>query len=84
MRIPTIHLNGTSADALIDQLSEAIDALAVALRRLQDASPNARDYYPQGPHAFTEAQAEHEARWRAIDAVRRELDDIRERAAGIC
>lgn len=73
MRTPTVHLNGTSRDELDSQLGRARETLRLALDALHDATPNARDYYPQGEDAFREAAAEHAAR---VSAIRRVLADI--------
>jgi hypothetical protein len=37
------------------------------------ASPNARDYYTQGPLAFEEAVAEHDVRVRKVREVHAEI-----------
>ena len=39
---------------------------------------NVRDYYPQGDGAWKQAVTEHAARFRALAAVRDELDAITE------
>ena len=76
MQIPTIHLNGTSKDGLIEPLHNAILALDAAITAVCEAAPNARDYYPQGPAAFTAAQDEHTARLKQLDAVKEELETL--------
>lgn len=76
MRIPTIHLNGTSKDALLSQLETAHSALQDALCALSKASPNARDYYVQGNDAFGEAQNEHRQRLEKVAGVAREIESI--------
>ncbi len=43
---PIIHMNGTSAAELRDQLGEAVTTLERALKALREAAPNQRDYYP--------------------------------------
>lgn len=73
MTIPTIHLNGTSADSLISALSDAYDALNTAYDALRQCAPNGRDYYPQGPHAINVATAEHFGRLRRIQDTQAEL-----------
>ena len=62
LTFPSIHLNGTSREALSEQYLTAGQALQNALRALEDASPNARDYYPQGEDAFRKAVSEHNRR----------------------
>lgn len=73
MQLPSIHLNGTGAEALLRQLEEAGSALRTALNAVADAAPNARDYYVQGDGAFEKAKKEHAAR---IDSLRHVLNEI--------
>ncbi len=76
MMVPSVHLNGTSKDALLDSVAEAAKAVEAALKPLSDASPNERDYYPQGVGAFLRAQSEHEYRMARVTAVYNELMDL--------
>ena len=76
--VPTCHLNGTSPDVLFEQLKVAVSSLRTAQRALEEAAPNARDYYPQGPDAFTLARAAHDDRAQRLKAIQRELVDILE------
>jgi hypothetical protein len=78
---PTCHLNGTSPDVLFEQLKGAVSSLRTAQRALEEAAPNARDYYPQGPDAFTLARAAHDDRAHRLKAIQRELEAIAERVA---
>lgn len=74
---PTIHLNGTSAEELIEKYEKAAADADVLLRcALADTAPNARDFYPQGDDAFRQATREHESRIQAIRTVRDELVGI--------
>lgn len=59
MIFPTIHLNGTSKDHLLEAWEKAHAALTEAIKAMAEASPNARDYYPQGPGAFQQAIEQH-------------------------
>lgn len=45
MMKPTVHLNGTSGEALLEQITDASNAISTAIDGLANASPNARDYY---------------------------------------
>lgn len=81
MRRPTVHLNGTSRQALQDGYRGARHALRKAEEALAEAAPNARDYYPQGPEAYPEAAREHADRLAALRRVREELHDIEEHLA---
>jgi hypothetical protein len=62
--IPTVHLNGTSKDELLDQIVKAAHAIREAQRWLGAAGPNGRDYYVQGEGAHAAACAERNA-WQA-------------------
>jgi len=73
---PTIHLNGTSIDRLIEDIETAIRALGAAIEAVCDAGPNARDYYPQGPTAWPAADDAHRARITKLREIREELHAI--------
>jgi len=81
LTLPTIHLNGTSQQALAEQLEIAGIALRVAVDAVVEAQPNGRDYYPQGPDAFQRAQNEHNARVTALQKVLTELQTLHESIA---
>jgi hypothetical protein len=74
--VPTVHLNGTSREMLVDQLSDAAQAVHAAGRELALATPNGRDFYPQGPAAIGRALAEHNDRMLRLQSVARELEEI--------
>ena len=76
MRIPTVHMNGTGAEALVEQVIEAAHAVDHAIDKLRDAWPNGRDYYVQGDSALREAQAEWQARTDKLIGVKKELEQI--------
>ena len=78
MLIPTVHLNGSSGEVLLDQYTTAAESVRQAIDKLCDAGPNARDYYVQGSDAAQAAQREHEARLAALKRVRDELAAIAE------
>jgi hypothetical protein len=81
MILPTIHMNGTSAAALLEGYCDAISAVHAALEALARAAPNGRDYYPQGPNACAQADGEHDARKRALVGVLDELQTLAEHVA---
>jgi hypothetical protein len=58
VKAPTVHLNGTSGQALLDAATDARTAVEAAVVKLRAVYPNARDYYPQGPAAIGQAQDE--------------------------
>lgn len=53
---PTVHLNGTSATDLWAGYEAAYDAVRAAQDALAKIEFNARDYYVQGPEAWSKAQ----------------------------
>lgn len=73
MIVPTIHLNGSSAESLLDQIETASDRLTVAMDALCAMAPNARDYYPQGDAAYSAAKREHDRRVEKLREVSAEL-----------
>lgn len=73
MIVPTIHLNGTSGADLMSRTDEARLALSDAIKALQNAEPNGRDYYVQGPRVIDAAKDEHIARLEKLEAVQADL-----------
>ena len=80
MILPTIHLNGTSLQYLIEDNYRAYAAIAEAVDALAQAAPNGRDYYPQGDidgkPALYVAQDQHGERMAKLLQVKRELEAI--------
>lgn len=77
LAIPSIHLNGTSQDALLEQYSNAMAAVQNAIEVLNQSAPHPRDYYPQKPtDAFFKARSQHLARLAGLESIHRELQDI--------
>lgn len=74
MTPPTIHLNGTSAESLIEAYTAAYDALEVAYEAMKATYPNNRDFYVQGEHAIDAAIFEHRSRLQKIDDLKAGLD----------
>ena len=59
--LPTIHLNGTGADALWHEYQTVRKATEAAINALHEATCNARDFYPQGSDAYYRARKERDA-----------------------
>jgi hypothetical protein len=79
MMLPTIHLNGTSGADLQDQVTDAMLALHTAMKAVQAARPNGRDYYvQQDVTAFARAQQQHWDRLAKLEAVQADLVAIYE------
>lgn len=76
MTPPTIHLNGTSRERLLDGFMEASQAIEAAYQAIKQTAPNGRDYYPQGARAMEAAEAEHYSRLSRLDAIKKELDEM--------
>jgi len=76
MTKPTIHMNGTSAAVLLVHYREAMRNIREAAEALNHCAPNGRDYYPQGDGALAQAQAEHRARYAALQAAYHELEQL--------
>lgn len=76
MTIPTVHLNGTSKDALLEALEKASEALETAYHAIKRTAPNGRDYYPQQVQAFDAAVREHSGRLSRVDGVKNEIDEM--------
>lgn len=80
MKIPTVHLNGTAKQDLIDQVTDARRAVTAARRALNLAYPHGRDYYVQDRGgagvAHRIAVNEHVERDRKLKAVEDELETI--------
>lgn len=71
--VPTIHTNGTTREALIAGYVKAADAVLAAQEAVDAASPNARDYYPQGPGAIIFATTQHYKRLTRLRRIREEM-----------
>ena len=69
MILPTIHLNGSGKNTLERDYQNARAKVRDALRVFEAIEFHGRDYYPQGPEAFTQARLER-------DFMARKLKDI--------
>lgn len=75
---PTIHLNGSSAEMLFEGFATAAGDLRRAIQSMRAAAPHGRDYYVQGPDAYTAARAEHEGRLAALNVILKEVEALAE------
>ena len=69
MILPTIHNNGTSAQALTDSYADARVALEKAISQIAKIEMNGRDYYPQGANAWKDAVAERDLLFSKLNEV---------------
>lgn len=78
---PSIHMNGTSAESLLEQQRHVYDAADALLTALAAATPHGRDYYVQdngevmGPK-YRMAQAQHRVRMVMADTIKNEASEI--------
>lgn len=80
---PTIHLGGTSGEALQVAWRDAYAALGEALRKLSDCCPNGRDYYPQPAGAFEAAVNQYRHHADAIRDAQSYLLKLHEHVDGV-
>ena len=78
---PTLHLNGTGKNDLRDGYANAYDAIDKAIEALANAELNGRDFYPQGPGAYSQARSERDA---AFAQLRQAHQYVGEMLMGIC
>jgi hypothetical protein len=76
MIFPTIHLNGTSPEMLRDGYTAARQAVGDAIRAMEKIEFNARDYYPQGPDAWRQADGEMRLRYTHLSFVITDLEKL--------
>lgn len=77
--VPTVHLNGTSKNELLEQILGAYNALGKALDAMAKAAPHMRDYYVKKYNAdvaFNAATFQHHERIRKVTAIREEYEKI--------
>jgi hypothetical protein len=67
--LPTIHLNGTGAGAMEAEYRAVRQAVGEATRLLEQATCNARDFYPQEPGAWQRARDERTEAFRLLQLV---------------
>lgn len=77
---PIININGTSPDALVEQVIDILTALREAKMMLVKHGPHGRDYQtdPSGGILFRLAQSEHRSRLIHLDAMIKDYEDIGE------
>lgn len=63
---PTVHLNGTSHKDLYNGYEEAYHAVRAAQEAISNIEFNARDYYVQGPEAWTAARNHRTAQQQSL------------------
>tara|TARA_R110002110_G_scaffold18012_12_gene76190 strand:- start:312 stop:581 length:270 start_codon:yes stop_codon:yes gene_type:complete len=72
---PTIHLNGTSEESLVEQRLDIVQALVEVEKAIGQAWPHGRDFYPQGPDALAAAQQVWKERVKVVADLRDEINE---------
>jgi len=75
LAMPLINLNGTSAESLLADLSEACLAVGNANGAVAKTAPHGRDYQ-HNQRDYQLARQQHEARLVALQAIADELEAI--------
>jgi hypothetical protein len=70
VKIPTVHLNGTSKKELLTQQRRIYDACEVLMVALREAMPHDRDYYVQDSSAGSIAREAHRVRLALVDKIK--------------
>jgi hypothetical protein len=79
--LPTIHLNGTSAQNLSAEYYAALKSIQEASNALVNATCNQRDFYPQGDGAWEKARAERSDMFLYLATVEQYLSAWAEHAS---
>lgn len=75
--LPCIHMNGTSAKTLCDEIRKACSDLQMARMSVASMTVHSRDHYVKhDKESFKFAQAEHVARLQKLDDIYRDLTDL--------
>ena len=79
--LPTLHLNGSGLDNLLEQRRDVLHALRDLQDALAHARPHGRDYYVNpDPDALNKARAVHEARTAQVQDM---VDEINAEVRGL-
>ena len=70
--VPIVHLNGTSAESLIEERCQAYGAINAAMEDLRRMGPNGRDYYLVDG-LLRRAEDQHRRRMLALTDIMAEL-----------
>lgn len=76
--VPTIHLNGSSQESLLEDATSTANAIGNSIQKMIEGWPNARDYYTQGPEAYGMAVAWWQERMNTLRQIRGEFEQVAE------
>ncbi len=74
--LPTVHLNGTSSQTLIDGYCRARSAISDAMEALREIEFNSRDYYPQGDDVWLAAVQERMEQFAALRKIDQQFVEV--------
>ncbi len=75
---PLVHLNGTGEKTLKEGYDNAADKLRDFIEAWGSIEFNARDYYPLGDHAYSQARSERDEMGGRIHELNEYIQRIRE------
>jgi hypothetical protein len=78
IQLPLVHMNGTGIKTLTEDYDNAGDALHTFIDAWERMEFNARDYYPHGPEAWTQARDARDAINAKIREIEQYIDAHRE------
>lgn len=78
MKVPTVHLNGTSGGVLLEQVTDVLAALRNARAAMVRAAPHGRDYCTQADNALYLAQNAHVETLKTVDNLLHEYEALGE------
>lgn len=76
MRFPTVNINGTDRQQLLDGYMKARRALREAQEAVAEIAPHGRDYQTVAGHIYEEARSEHIERMRKLADVAFDLEQL--------
>ncbi len=75
--MPTVHLNGTGRERLLEGYTNAWQSLQTAIETLAKAECHPRDYHVQAdPEAFNKARAQRDAQFDDLRRIQQEIEAI--------
>lgn len=72
--LPTLSINGTGKDTLLEETKAARAQCIAFLQSLRASFPHARDYQGRHPEDYVAARQEREEMLRQVCAIRDQLD----------
>ena len=77
MTLPTIHLNGTGKETLIEEIDQVYASMSKLMGDFADVTCHPRDYYPQGEDAYPAARQQRQEMFDKLVEVSAYIDALR-------